>query len=125
MSASKQKGTRFESAIVAFLRDHGFTWADRIPQSGARDRGDVTPGPGGPVIESKNVKQDEWGKALDEANKEAANARAPFGVVWAHRRGKGSAGDGYVLMDGHSFVRLLHESGYSWEPPLSGRDDAA
>jgi hypothetical protein len=112
MSASRAKGTRFESAIVAFLQDHGFTWADRIALSGANDRCDVTTGPGGPVIESKNLKQDEWAKGLDEANKGAANARAPFGVLWAHRRGKGSAGDGFVVMDGHTFVLLLHEAGY-------------
>ena len=121
MSAGKQKGTRHESAIVAFLRDHGFQWADRVPLSGAKDRGDVTIGPGSPVHEMKNLKQAEWAKALDEANTQAANAGAPFGVVWSHRRGKSSPGDGFVLMDGHTYVELLHEAGYSWEPPLSGR----
>ena len=121
MSASRAKGTRWESVIVAFLRDHGFTWADRIPMSGSKDRGDVTLGPGSPIVEAKNLRQDEWAKGLDEANKEAHNAGAPFGVVWAHRRGKGSAGDGFVVMDGNSFVKLLHEAGYAWEPPLPGR----
>jgi hypothetical protein len=112
MSTGKRKGTRWESLIVDFLREHGFTWADRVPLSGAKDRGDVTIGPGSPAIEAKNLKQDEWAKGLDEANKGAANARAPFGVLWAHRRGKGSAGDGFVVMDGHTFVLLLHEAGY-------------
>ena len=72
----------------------------------------------------KHLKQDEWGKGLDEANKEAANVGAPFGVLWAHRRGKGSPGDAFVVMDGHSYVKLLHEAGYAWEPPLPGRDAA-
>ncbi|HEV7195573.1 MAG TPA: hypothetical protein VGN19_06515 [Pedococcus sp.] len=121
MSAARAKGTRWESTLVTFLRDHGFTWADRIPLSGSKDRCDVTIGPGGPVIEGKNLKQAEWGKGLDEANKGAANARAPFGVLWAHRRGKGSPGDGFVVMDGHTFVKLLHEAGYAWEPPLPER----
>jgi hypothetical protein len=121
VSAGKAKGTRFESAIVAFLRQHGFTWADRVPLSGAHDRGDVSIGPGSPVIESKNQNRHSLAEWLDEANAEAVNARAPFGVVWAHRRGKGSPGDGYVVMDGNTFVRLLHEAGYSWEPPLSGK----
>lgn len=115
MSASKRKGTAHESAIVNYLREHGFTWADRVPPSGARDRGDVTLGPGSPVIEAKNVKQSEWAKALDEANGEATNARAPFGAVWAKRRGKGSVGDGFVVMDGATFVLLLREAGYG--PP--------
>ena len=125
MSAGKAKGTRHESAIVTFLRDHGFTWADRVPLSGKHDRGDVTLGPGSPVIEAKNQARHSMAEWLDEANTEAANAHAPFGVVWAHRRGKGSPGDGYVVMDGHTFVKLLHEAGYAWEPPLPGRGEAA
>jgi hypothetical protein len=112
VSAGRRKGTAWESAIVNFLHEHGFPWADRIPLSGAKDRCDVTPGPGGPVIEAKNLKQSEWATGLDEANRGAANARAPFGVLWAHRRGKGSPGDGFVVMDGHTFVLLLHEAGY-------------
>jgi len=112
MSAGKQKGTRHESAIVTFLRDHGFTWADRVPLSGSRDRGDVTVGPGSPVIEAKNQNRHSFAEWLDEANAEAANAGAPFGVVWAHRRGKGSPGDGYVVMDGSAFVLLMRQAGY-------------
>jgi hypothetical protein len=42
VSAGKAKGTRWESAVVTFLRSAGFGWADRVPLSGARDRGDVT-----------------------------------------------------------------------------------
>lgn len=121
MSAKKRKGTAFESAIVAFLRDHGFTWADRVPLSGKHDRGDVTIGPGSPAIEAKSQNRISLAEWVDEANVEAANASAPFGVVWFKRRGKGSPGDCYVLMDGNSFVKLLHEAGYAWEPPLPGR----
>lgn len=120
MSAGKAKGTRHESAIVNFLREHGFTYADRVPLSGSRDRGDVTVGPGSPVIEAKNQARHSFAEWLDEANAEAHNAHAPFGVVWAHRRGKGSPGDGYVVMDGNTFVQLLQEAGYAWEPPLGG-----
>jgi hypothetical protein len=121
VSTSRAKGTRWESRIVAFLREHGFTYADRVPMSGAKDRGDVTVGPGSPVIEAKNLKQDKWASGLDEANEEAHNSSAPFGVVWAHRQGKGSPGEGFVVMDGATFVQLLHEAGYAWEPPLPGR----
>src|SRR5690348_6360724 len=124
MSAGRQKGTRWESACVNFLREHGFQWADRLPLSGAKDRGDVTIGPGSPVHEMKSQNRHSLAEWLDEANVEAANASAPFGVVWFKRRGKTSPGDGFVLMDGHSYVKLLHEAGYSWEPPLPGRDAA-
>ena len=115
MSAAKAKGTRWESAVVDYLRGHGFRWADRIPLSGSKDRCDVTVGPGGPVVEAKNLKQDEWAKGLDEANKGAANAHAPFGVLWAHRRGKGSPGEGFVVMDGATFTDLLRLAGWGDE----------
>jgi len=112
MSAGKQKGTRHESAIVTYLRSHGFPWADRVPLSGHHDRGDVTLGPGSPVIEAKNQARHSFAEWLDEATTEARNASAPFGVVWAHRRGKGSPGDGYVVMTGATFTDLLHAAGY-------------
>lgn len=115
MSAGKAKGTAWESRIVTYLRGAGFPWADRVPLSGARDRGDVTVGPGGPVIEAKNQSRQSLAEWLDEANEEATNARAPFGVVWFHRRGKASAEDGYVVMDGRTFVKLITEAGYAGE----------
>lgn len=124
MSAGRAKGTRWESACVNFLREHGFTWADRLPLSGAKDRGDVTIGPGSPVHEMKSQNRHSFAEWLDEANQEAQNARAPFGVVWAKRRGHTSPGRGYVIMDGSTYVLLLQQAGYSWEPPLPGRDAA-
>ena len=115
MSAGKAKGTRWETACVNWLREHGFTWADRVPLSGARDRGDVTLGPGSPVMEMKSQNRHSFAEWLDEANAEAINARAPFGVVWAKRRGKSSPGCGYVVMDGDTFALLLREAGYGGE----------
>ena len=41
MSASKAKGTKWESAIVAHLRANGFPHADRQPLRGNRDAGDL------------------------------------------------------------------------------------
>lgn len=125
MSAGKAKGTRWESRIVAFLRDHGFPFADRVPLSGAKDRGDVTLGPGSPAHSAKDQKRHSFAEWVDEVNEQAVNARAPFGVVWVHRRGKASPGDAYVVMDGNSYVQLLHSAGYAWEPPLPGRGEQA
>jgi len=116
MSANKARGTRFETAVVTFLREHGVTYAERRALSGARDLGDVTGIPGGPVIECKSQNRISLAEWLDEADTEAQNARAPFGVVWAKRRGKASAGDGYVVMDGNTFALLLREAGYGGEP---------
>lgn len=116
MSAGKAKGTRWESAVVAYLHIAGFPWADRVPLSGARDRGDVTVGPGSPAIECKSQSRQSLAEWLDEAKAEAVNAAAPFGVVWFKRRGKASAGDAYVLMDGAAFTRLLRAAGFG-DPP--------
>jgi len=112
MSAAKAKGTRWESEIVDFLRSCGFRYADRVPLSGAKDRGDVTVGPGSPVIEAKNQARHSLAEWLDEATAEATHADAPFGVAWFKRRGKASAGRGFVLMDGITFSVLLREAGY-------------
>jgi hypothetical protein len=112
MSAAKSRGTRWESAIVGYLRERGFPYADRVPLSGHRDRGDVTIGPGSPVHEAKNQARHSFAEWLDEATQEAGHAAAPFGVVWAHRRGKSSPADGYVVMDGATYVGLLKAAGY-------------
>jgi hypothetical protein len=117
MSASKAKGTRWESAIVEFLRGRGFPYAERRALAGTRDLGDVTGIPG-VVIEAKNEKQHNLTGWLKEAEQERRNADADLGVVWFKRRGKTSAGDGFVLMDGDTFAYLLRQSGYGAERPI-------
>lgn len=114
MSQSKQKGTRHESNIVNYLRDNGFPHAERRTLSGINDRGDINAGPG-LVIEAKNQARHSWAIWLDEALAEGSNAGADVAAVWAHRRGKGSPGDGYVMLDGSTFVRLLRMAGYGDE----------
>jgi hypothetical protein len=111
MSAAKRKGTAWESCVVDFLRTVGFRYAERRALAGAKDLGDITGIPD-VVIECKSQNRQSLGEWLDEAKAERANAAARIGVVWFKRRGKGSAGDGYVLMDGHTFAVLLREAGY-------------
>ena len=43
---SRIKGTKAESAVVAWLRDNGFPHADRQPGRGSRDQGDIDVCPG-------------------------------------------------------------------------------
>ncbi len=107
---SKVRGTRFESAIVDFLLPF-FPHAERRTLNGAKDKGDIAGIPG-VVIESKSANRLQLAEWLKEAQAEATNANARIGVVWAHRKGKASAGDGYVLMDGHTFAYLLKEAGW-------------
>ena len=114
MSASKAKGTKWETAIVTHLRGNGFPHAERRTLSGVHDKGDINAAPG-LVIEAKNQARHSWAEWLDEALTEAHNADDAIGLVWAHRRGKASPADGYVVMDGATATRLLRMAGFGHE----------
>lgn len=111
MSASKQRGTRWETAIVEYLQSQGWPHAERRALNGSRDRGDIAGLPG-VVIEAKSASRIELAAWVKEAEAEAGNAGADVGAVWAHRRGKSSPGDGYVIMTGDQFARLLKAAGW-------------
>jgi hypothetical protein len=105
------RGTAWASDIVKYLQQCGWIHAERRALNGAQDRGDIA-GLIGVVIEAKNEKRVELAQYLKETEVEKTNAKAAVGVTWIKRRGKGSAGDGYVLMSGAQFVQLLKEAGY-------------
>lgn len=108
MSASKQKGTAAETAIVNFLRTSGFLQAERRTLNGAHDRGDIAGIPG-VVIEAKNCARQELAAWVREAELERDNDHASLGVVWHKRRGKGHPADWFVTMSGLQFTALLRE----------------
>lgn len=111
MSASRRKGTSWESAIVAYLQHRGWLFAERRALNGNKDRGDVAGIPG-VVIEAKSVKTITLAAFVDEATVEAVNDGADLGVAWIKRRGKSSPADGFVVMSGETFTWLLHSAGY-------------
>lgn len=111
MSKNKARGTRHETNVVNYLRDNGFPHAERRALAGAEDKGDINAGPG-LVIECKAQARHSFAEWLDEAVVEGENARADVAAVWAHRRGKGSPADHYVVMTGAQFVKLLRLAGY-------------
>ena len=107
---SKNLGTLWETEIVNYLNNTYWPHAERRTLSGVNDKGDIDLHPQ-VVVEAKNhgtLKLAQW---LVEAEKERLNAGADVGVVWAKRRGKASAGDGYVVMSGEQFVGLLARAG--------------
>ena len=110
-ASAKQAGTRFESAIVAYLVSRGWRHAERRAKTGALDKGDITGIPG-VVIEAKDVAKITLAEFLREAQVEAENAGALVGAAWIKRRGKASPADAYVVMDGETFTHLLGEAGY-------------
>lgn len=112
MSRSKNKGTKWETAIVDYLRDvWHFRTARRVTLTGRADQGDIHLGElGDPlvVIEAKNEQRMSVAEYVDEADREAAAAPGqPLPVAWVHRRGKASPADGYVMMSGHTFARII------------------
>jgi hypothetical protein len=93
------KGTREETRVTLWLRDHGWPYAKRKPKAGRRDEGDITLGDGVPLaIESKAVKG--WNPAgwMKELEEEVANSRSKWGFVVVKKRGTTDAGEYYVVL---------------------------
>ncbi len=105
MSASKQRGTAFETAVVDFLRTHGFPYAERRAQRGARDCGDIA-GIIGWVLELKAHHAMDLGTWMGEAQKEAINDGS-FRYAVVHRRWGKNIRDSYVTIPLWAFADLL------------------
>lgn len=106
MSRERAKGTAAETAVVRYLRDNGFPYAERRAGAGRLDAGDIA-GIIGVVIECKAHARMELAAWLDETARETRNGRADYGAVWHKRRGRGSPGDWFVTLDGATFTRLV------------------
>lgn len=112
MSANKARGTRAESAVVAYLRSLWWPHAERRVLNGSQDKGDVNLGNGlAVVVEVKDHARMALAEWVDETAQETENANADIGVVWHKRRGYGSPGEWYVTMTGATFAELLR----GWE----------
>lgn len=114
VNKSGRIGTAWESKIVEALVARGWRYAERRRLAGSADRGDIAGIPG-IVIEAKSCRRIEVAAWVDEANVERDNDHADLGVVWWKRRGKASALDGFVTMDGATFLNLLTAAGYGGE----------
>lgn len=106
MSAGKARGSRWERAICDYLLSFGYQYVERRLAGSRADRGDIAGLPG-ICIEAKSQNRISLSEWVDEAVAEGINDGAWLSVCWVHRKGKGSAGDGYVVMTGRQFVELL------------------
>lgn len=95
MNRPRAIGTSAETGVVRYARANGFHLADRIPLSGAQDRGDVTLCPG-VIAEVKAGAQAhnptdrkilEW---LTDTEQERVNAEAALGFLICKRKGAGT-----------------------------------
>lgn len=114
MSRQKAKGTAAETAVVNYLREHGFPHVERRTLSGVNDKGDIA---GIPwlVTEVKNHKQMQLAQWVDEAEIERENAKAKYGVVWHKRVGRTNPGLWYVTMTGETFTDWAWHLGRLWK----------
>lgn len=109
MSRSRKTGTAWESAVVNYLRDRGFTYAERRAMNGSQDRGDVTGlGPRW-VIECKATKQITLAEFMKETEAERQNAGADYGVL-VIKRPRASIEDAYCVLPLRELVALMKEA---------------
>jgi hypothetical protein len=112
MTRSRAKGTRFESEVCNHLSPV-LARVERRAGRGHRDGGDIAGvhGFGGDwVLECKALRELDVAGAMDEAEKERANAGARWCAAILKRRRRG-VGDSYVVMTLEQFARLLSEEG--------------
>lgn len=113
MSRSKQKGTAAETAVVNYLRDHGFGTAERRALAGKNDLGDILTGPGlaWEIKAHKRYAIPEW---LNETEDERENADAEFGILIVKPVGVGAANVGkwWFILTVDQGVAMLRDAGY-------------
>ena len=91
----KAIGTRGETAVTRYAREHGFPLADRRPLKGTLDEGDVllTVGLIAEVKSGKSAQNASLGqirKWLAETERERVNAGAEHAILVVQRRGHGA-----------------------------------
>lgn len=108
---NKNKGDRFERAVVEAMRPNGFPHADRTRAGYERDRGDIEGTPG-LVVQAKNHADKRWGPWLEDLDAQIANARADHGVLVVKRAGIADAGQALAVMRFANWLRLARDAGY-------------
>ena len=102
------KGTQHESAIVNWLKDHGWPYARRLAKEGAKDKGDVTLGDGYPLtIEAKNRKGFDLAGTQRELKAEMANADVPWGFAIHKKKGTTDVGQYYAVLPVEVLMDIL------------------
>lgn len=102
------KGTKLESAVVAYLKAHGWPWSRRLAKEGAKDKGDVTLGDGIPVtIECKDRKGFDLAQTQRELKVEMANAGVKWGFAIHKKKGTTNVGDYYAVLPVSVLMEIL------------------
>lgn len=108
----KQMGTEHESKIKAWLREHGWPYADRRTQNGAADLGDLVLSERIPfIIEAKTAKKTTeratLGTFVSELKAEVGNSKSDAGAVVFKKVGTTDVGEYYAIMPVNYLNHLL------------------
>lgn len=99
MSRSKQKGTAYESLLVAYLKERGID-ARRIVLHGNKDQGDIDAGTWN--LEAKDCRTFSLAEWCDESDVESLNSGKPVAVVF--KRARKNVSKSYVLIPLERYV---------------------
>lgn len=115
MSKQSRKGNAWQNACEGYLKEffedtEGTIHVERL--HGERDEGDIhgLSCHGFPiVVEAKNQAEYRFGDWVAEAEAEAENAGASYGVAFVKRKGRGLAhvGDHWAVMSIEGFCRMI------------------
>jgi hypothetical protein len=108
LTASKARGTAWETAICKYLQENGVPYAERRALNGKLDRGDVAGIPS-VVLEAKATKALALAQFMDEAETERVNDKAKYGAVVFKRRQK-NVSQAAVILPLWQFVDLLKQA---------------
>jgi Holliday junction resolvase len=101
---NKVKGTRWESEVVDYLVEQGFTAVERRSLKGNADQGDLVGVPGW-TLECKNEARINLAGYMAEGEAEAKNAGTDLFAAIVKRRRKGTAA-AYAVMPLELFVKI-------------------
>ena len=111
----KAKGRDTENRVVAWLRDHGVTHAERRRLAGTADQGDITGWPG-VCVEIKSaaaLRVPEW---MAQLAAEMDHAQASTGAVIARPKGNPDVDDWWVIMSTGAWIELMTAAGWVEAP---------
>lgn len=109
--SSKAKGYAGENAVVKWLRDNGFPYAERRRAGAAKDTGDIVGVVPGICIEVKNHTRLALAEWVEQLDTEMHNFDPPAwtGVVIHKKRGSTDVGEWYATMPARVWIELIKE----------------
>ena len=108
---SKAKGSSAERAVVKYLNENGYIYAERRLAGDSNDKGDIA-GVNGVCFEVKNQQKMDLAGWIGELKVEMVNAKSQTGAVVHKRKGKTDVAEWYATMPFGLWVELIKKAGF-------------